>query len=66
MTTYLVTGGTGFLGRHLLERLLRRADADVAVLVRKASLGRLQAMAQQLEGGERVRAVVGDLATLGR
>ena len=65
MTTYLVTGGTGFLGRHLLERLLRRSGAEVAVLVRKASLPRLQALAAQLDGGERVRPVVGDLAAEG-
>ena len=65
MTTYLVTGGTGFLGRHLLERLLRRSEAEVAVLVRKGSLGRLQAMAQRLDGGERIRPVVGDLSADG-
>ena len=65
MTTYLVTGGTGFLGRHLLERLLRRDDAQVSVLVRQASLGRLQTAAQQLDGGDRVRPVVGDLAADG-
>ena len=29
MTTYLVTGGTGFLGRHLLARLVRRPGAHV-------------------------------------
>ncbi|MCW2681703.1 MAG: short chain dehydrogenase [Frankiales bacterium] len=65
MTTYLVTGGTGFLGRHLLERLLRRPDAKVSVLVRKGSLSRLQAAAQRLEGGDRVRPVVGDLSVEG-
>ena len=31
MTTYLVTGGTGFLGRHLVERLLAHDDAEVLV-----------------------------------
>jgi len=36
MTTYLVTGGTGFLGRHLLDRLLARDDAEVYVVVRAA------------------------------
>ncbi len=62
MTTYLVTGGTGFLGRRLLERLVRRADAEVFVLVRKGSLARLQAATAQLEGGDRIVAVVGDLS----
>ncbi|MCW2605375.1 MAG: short chain dehydrogenase [Frankiales bacterium] len=65
MTTYLVTGGTGFLGRHLLERLLRRPDADVAVLVRASSRERLQVLAARLPGGERLRAVVGDLSADG-
>ena len=61
MTTYLVTGGTGFLGRHLLERLLRRPDACVHVLVRAASTDRLAALAGALEGGGRLVAEVGDL-----
>jgi dihydroflavonol-4-reductase len=33
MTT-LVTGGTGFLGRHLVDQLLDRDDTDVRVLTR--------------------------------
>ena len=62
MTTYLVTGGTGFLGRHLLERLLRRPDATVHVLVRESSAGRLGALAASLPGGERLSPLVGDLS----
>ena len=65
MTTYLVTGGTGFLGRNLLARLVARPDAQISVLVRKASLPRLQAMAASLDGGERIRPVVGDLSAQG-
>ncbi len=65
MTTYLVTGGTGFLGRHLLERLLRRPDATIHVLVREASAGRLGAFAASVPGGERVVPVVGDLGKAG-
>ena len=61
MTTYLVTGGTGFLGGHLLERLLRRPDATVHVLVRAASADRLSARAASLDGGGRIVPVVGDL-----
>ena len=41
MTTYLVTGATGFLGGQLVERLLADPDADVHVLVRDASRGKL-------------------------
>ncbi len=62
MARYLLTGGTGFLGRNLLERLLARPDAEVFALVRAGSRGRLQALAERLGGGERVHAVVGDLS----
>ena len=61
MSTYLVTGGTGFLGRHLLERLVRRPDARIHVLVREGSAGRLAALAADLPGGERISPLVGDL-----
>ncbi|MCW2777477.1 MAG: Male sterility C-terminal domain, partial [Frankiales bacterium] len=65
MTTYFVTGATGFLGRRLLERLLRRPDATVSVLVRASSKARLEAELARLEGGERVTPLVGDLAAEG-
>jgi NAD(P)-dependent dehydrogenase (short-subunit alcohol dehydrogenase family) len=55
VTTYLVTGGTGFVGRHLVDRLLARDDAKVLVLVRPASVGRLGRF------GGRVEALHGDL-----
>ena len=61
MTTYLVTGATGFLGGHLLERLLRRPDATVHVLVRAASADRLAARTACVAGGSRVVPLVGDL-----
>ena len=34
--TYFVTGATGFIGRHLVERLLER-EGDIYVLVREGS-----------------------------
>ena len=34
--TYFVTGATGFIGRHLVERLLER-EGDIHVLVREGS-----------------------------
>ncbi len=45
MTTYLVTGGTGFLGQHLVRQLLRDDQAQVVVLARSRdrSLERLGA-----------------------
>jgi thioester reductase-like protein/NADP-dependent 3-hydroxy acid dehydrogenase YdfG len=58
---YIVTGGTGFIGRRVVSRLLAtRPDAEVWVLVRRASLGRFERLATGW--GERVRPLVGDLA----
>jgi len=38
---YFVTGATGFIGRHLVEQLLKR-DGDIHVLVREGSVDRLR------------------------
>src|SRR5258708_9603155 len=64
---YFVTGATGFIGRHLVEELLKRDD-DVYVLVREGSLGRLDELTErwgQAPGRNgargRVKLVVGDL-----
>jgi NAD(P)-dependent dehydrogenase (short-subunit alcohol dehydrogenase family) len=61
--TYLVTGATGFIGRHLVERLLKR-DGDVYVLVREGSLDKLEALREKWgpESENRVKPVIGDLA----
>ena len=55
MTAYVVTGGTGFIGRHLVQLLAGRGDA-VHVLVRPQSVGKLAAM-----GLPRVQPLVGDV-----
>ncbi len=61
---YVVTGGTGFIGRRIVSRLLQRDDAtQVWVLVRRGSLGRFEELAQSW--GPRVKPLVGDLAAPG-
>jgi NAD(P)-dependent dehydrogenase (short-subunit alcohol dehydrogenase family) len=59
--TYFVTGATGFIGRHLVEELLRNREGEVFALVREGSRDRLAELAGRWEGGERVIPVVGDL-----
>jgi thioester reductase-like protein/short-subunit dehydrogenase involved in D-alanine esterification of teichoic acids len=61
MTTYLVTGGTGFLGRHVVERLLDRPDAEVLLVVRRRSLAKLDALTTTWPDRGRLVPVVGDL-----
>ncbi|AOW92135.1 short chain dehydrogenase [Rhodococcus sp. WMMA185] len=66
MATYLVTGGTGFLGRHVLPRILDRdASAEIHVLVRPASAARLQTLVDAMPGGDRVHSLIGDLTEPG-
>ena len=55
--SYLVTGGTGFIGTRLLQQLLQR-DGDIHVLVREQSVGKLAARYDD----PRVQPVVGDLS----
>ncbi len=59
---YFVTGATGFIGRHLVERLLER-EGDIHVLVREGSQDRLDALVERWGEGAvaRVKPVVGDL-----
>jgi thioester reductase-like protein/short-subunit dehydrogenase involved in D-alanine esterification of teichoic acids len=57
---YVVTGGTGFIGRRVVSRLLdARPDAEVWLLVRRQSLGRFEQLAGQW--GEHAKPLVGDL-----
>jgi nucleoside-diphosphate-sugar epimerase len=60
--TYFVTGATGFIGRHLVERLLQR-DGDIHVLVREGSTDKLDALIERWgpAARERIKPVVGDL-----
>src|SRR3954463_6043575 len=57
--TYFVTGATGFIGRHLVQELLRNREGEVFALVRAGSQERLAQLAEGREGGQRVTPVVG-------
>ncbi len=62
--TYFVTGATGFIGRHLLQNLLKRRgkSGKIYCLVRKSSMSKFDSIVEELgaEAGAIV-AVVGDL-----
>ncbi len=60
MTTYLVTGATGFIGSNLTQRLLARGGTVYAI-VREGSRERFEATAQHWPGGEKLKVVSGDL-----
>ncbi|GAA1481737.1 SDR family oxidoreductase [Gordonia sinesedis] len=61
-----MTGGTGFIGRRVIERLLAaEPDAEIHALVRSSSLSRFTELLATLPGGERVHPVVGDLTAPG-
>jgi NAD(P)-dependent dehydrogenase (short-subunit alcohol dehydrogenase family) len=62
--SYFVTGATGFIGRHLVERLLER-EGDIHVLVREGSMDRFHALFESWGEPERVKPVKGDIAEPG-
>jgi NAD(P)-dependent dehydrogenase (short-subunit alcohol dehydrogenase family) len=60
--SYFVTGGTGFIGRHLIELLLKR-PGKIHVLVRKSSQDKFDALVEKLGAPkDRLVPVYGDLA----
>jgi NAD(P)-dependent dehydrogenase (short-subunit alcohol dehydrogenase family) len=62
---YFVTGGTGFIGRFLVQNLLERGE-PVYLLVRKSSLKKLPALRETWGvDDKRVIAIAGDLAKPG-
>jgi NAD(P)-dependent dehydrogenase (short-subunit alcohol dehydrogenase family) len=63
MATYLVTGATGLIGRHVMAELLPRADTErVWVLVREQSQERLARTAASWPNPEKITTVVGDVS----
>src|SRR3954454_1342110 len=60
MTTYFVTGATGFIGRHLVERLLER-EGNIYVLVREESQDKVADLVERSGQGDRIKPVIGDL-----
>jgi NAD(P)-dependent dehydrogenase (short-subunit alcohol dehydrogenase family) len=59
---YFVTGATGFIGRHLVEELLKR-DGTIYVLVREGSRGKVDDLIERLGAAEgRIVPVPGDLS----
>ena len=58
---YFVTGATGFIGRHLVERLLER-EGTIHVLVREGSRARLEELMSRWRADPgRIVPVIGDL-----
>ncbi|MCW2563374.1 MAG: non-ribosomal peptide synthase, dehydrogenase protein [Mycobacterium sp.] len=63
---YVVTGGTGFIGRRVVSQILARSDdAEVWVLVRRESLSRFERLATEGDQawGDQAKPLVGDLTT---
>lgn len=59
--SYFVTGATGFIGRHLVAKLLKR-KGTIHVLVRKGSQKKLAQLVERMGwDGKRIHPVVGDL-----
>ena len=64
MTTYFITGGTGFIGRRVIGKLLdTHPDAQVYALVRAGSRPRFDAVFSDA-ASDRLHPVVGDLTSL--
>jgi thioester reductase-like protein len=66
----LVTGGTGFIGRRLIKKLLSRKQTEVYLLVRKLSFQKVDQLIAWLlpeipDAGKRIHRVAGDITKTG-
>ena len=63
---YFVTGGTGFIGRFLIDKLLKRRGSKVYVLMRHASADKYEGLRMRLGASEeRLIPVWGDITQSG-
>lgn len=63
---YFVTGGTGFIGRFLVSRLLKREDAVVYLLCRSSSKAKFEELMDELGASEQqLIPVFGDISQAG-
>ncbi|HCS58468.1 MAG TPA: short chain dehydrogenase, partial [Gordonia polyisoprenivorans] len=66
VTSYFVTGGSGFIGRRVIRQLLATdPDAQIHALVRQGSLPRFVDTVRSFPGSHRVHPVSGDLTVDG-
>ncbi|MFW0784365.1 SDR family oxidoreductase [Gordonia sp. CPCC 206044] len=66
MTNYFITGGNGFIGRRVIDRLLTvEPDAHIVALTRESSLSGFSEHLDEIDARDRVTPVVGDLTAAG-
>jgi NAD(P)-dependent dehydrogenase (short-subunit alcohol dehydrogenase family) len=60
--SYLITGATGFIGKNLIDQLVKR-EGDIHVLVRKGSRPKLDALIEQRwpQAADRIKPIEGDI-----